>query len=223
MRHGQRGNFNPHSPCGERPGLFNNILGTVLFQSTLPMRGATFVFAALPRPDFDFNPHSPCGERLRERFRPVKAQKDFNPHSPCGERRKIETVAAKHIIFQSTLPMRGATGRSVCENGKHHDFNPHSPCGERLLFLLSLSCGNNFNPHSPCGERPPRSPCRPSRSDFNPHSPCGERPRLHSCFSQSCRFQSTLPMRGATRYDRPLPAYTHKFQSTLPMRGATNA
>ena len=31
--------FNPRSPCGERPGLFNNIVGTVLFQPTLPLRG----------------------------------------------------------------------------------------------------------------------------------------------------------------------------------------
>ena len=34
-------NFNPHSPCGERPLLERRTIGQDGFQSTLPMRGAT--------------------------------------------------------------------------------------------------------------------------------------------------------------------------------------
>ena len=58
----------------------------------------------------------------------------------------------------------------------------------------------NFNPHSPCGERRPIWICvaAPSRY-FNPHSPCGE--RLHTTFDSKVLslFQSTLPLRRATR------------------------
>ena len=34
--------FNPHSPCGERPSLWIANVSTRPFQPTLPMRGATF-------------------------------------------------------------------------------------------------------------------------------------------------------------------------------------
>ena len=79
------GNFNPRSPCGERLGAIGNVLDSALFQSTLPVWGATevitinfktFLFqSTLPVwgatwnhiftvSDTDFNPRSPCGERL---------------------------------------------------------------------------------------------------------------------------------------------------------------
>jgi len=35
------GNFNPLSPCGERPGQSSYVLPNTAFQSTLPMRGET--------------------------------------------------------------------------------------------------------------------------------------------------------------------------------------
>ena len=57
--------------------------------------------------------------------------------------------------------------------------------------------------------------------NFNPRSPCGERRTGGGLPCSSRRFQSTLPVRGATW------AFTHLhhtgpgFQSTLPVRGAT--
>ena len=36
---------------------------------------------------------------------------DFNPHSPCGERRFQVFEALPDCVFQSTLPLRGATHR----------------------------------------------------------------------------------------------------------------
>ena len=60
----QSANFNPRSPCGERP---NSIQAG---QDYIP----------------DFNPRSPCGER-RGSKRDGQRGRDFNPRSPCGERR----------------------------------------------------------------------------------------------------------------------------------------
>ena len=34
----------------------------------------------------------------------------FNPRSPCGERHMFDKYAAMIKAFQSTLPVRGATG-----------------------------------------------------------------------------------------------------------------
>ena len=38
---------------------------------------------------------------------------NFNPRSPCGERRKHSYSYIRHDKFQPTLPVRGATFRSV--------------------------------------------------------------------------------------------------------------
>ncbi len=103
---------------------------SVAFQSTLPMRGATpCSFPFLPSAPIsihaphagsdwqgfqeyssmpDFNPRSPCGER--QIFPSGNAHPgDFNPRSPCGERPLLERRGAVLQLFQSTLPMRGAT------------------------------------------------------------------------------------------------------------------
>ena len=41
-RTGGEENFNPHSPCGERLGIFSSAANGARFQSTLPLRGATW-------------------------------------------------------------------------------------------------------------------------------------------------------------------------------------
>ena len=105
--------FNPRSPCGERPGKSFSELMAGGFQSTLPVWGATSLFGYVeisliisihaPRVGSDlswpssksnssnFNPRSPCGERLVPPA-PVFGSTDFNPRSPCGERLFRTTV-----------------------------------------------------------------------------------------------------------------------------------
>ena len=56
-------NFNPRSPCGERPGS----------KSATQTGGY-------------FNPRSPCGERPTSRVMRISKKSYFNPRSPCGER-----------------------------------------------------------------------------------------------------------------------------------------
>ena len=161
--------------------------------------------------------------------------------------------------------MRGATkcpGKRRCS---HQNFNPRSPCGERRSFpgwatrptpisihaphagsdqtqCLHNLCRRDFNPRSPCGERHRRSRKCSRCTNFNPRSPCGERLLSKVPSGIITTFQSTLPMRGATRVilasykffcisihaphagsdlkDACFPM-AEIFQSTLPMRGAT--
>ena len=125
----------------------------------------------------------------------------FNPHSPCGERRIIILMFAPH----------------------YRDFNPHSPCGERQPKLCQHTGCRHFNPHSPCGERPlPDTPHGGAQHHFNPHSPCGERPRLTGSALTDRRFQSTLPVWGATCKGWSVAKRNGQFQSTLPVWGATD-
>ena len=122
------------------------------FQSTLPMRGATW--------------HQPS-EALRPGY--------FNPRSPCGERPGSCSGSLKPCEFQSTLPMRGATAGQA-DIVRTNEISIHAPHAgsdaPRYGWRLHSSY---FNPRSPCGERHQRRHHGRHGWDFNPRSPCGER------------------------------------------------
>ena len=122
----------------------------------------------------DFNPRSPCGERL---YTPATNNKetDFNPRSPCGERHNPVVGNLAQFLFQSTLPLWGATGRYQRRYRRiaisiHAppvgsdvtdvdlkiilDISIHAPpVGSDQIKRFSARTGNYFNPRSPCGER----------------------------------------------------------------------
>ena len=146
-----------------------------------------------------FNPRSPWGERPSTAT-PCQGGKDFNPRSPWGERRCPTRTPTAAILFQSTLPVGGATSRDRLAFDCQCHFNPRSPWGERRPARKGPdSVDYDFNPRSPWGERPfvNRSGKRP-RSYFNPRSPWGERPKLLVLRIMQQKFQSTLPVGGAT-------------------------
>ena len=101
-------------------------------------------------------------------------------------------------IFQSTLPLRGATFAALAAF-RQNQFQSTLPLrGATWSVPCRPSSWCNFNPHSPCGERQ-KIPHRPLRLHyFNPHSPCGERPTGWGAYRIRHEFQSTLPLRGAT-------------------------
>ena len=168
----------------------------------------------------DFNPRSPHGER-RQRGIMRLAKQDFNPRSPHGERQRQRQHIQRQRRFQSTLPARGATVKvSFAQPNKRISIHAPRTGSDGLCTAV-----------------------KPSRSDFNPRSPHGERLATQSRTSCDCRFQSTLPARGATgdigrsekgfAYFNPRSPHGERqgfkfrgiddviFQSTLPARGAT--
>ena len=133
-------NFNPRSPCGERPcmsrrGSIDSIISihaprvgsdgltTCLsrrnseFQSTLPVWGATGVGAGVGAVRL-ISIHAPRVGSDRQLIGRQRNRVNFNPRSPCGER--------------PGRPGRPSTG------GRH--FNPRSPCGERPYLLVYVKC-----------------------------------------------------------------------------------
>ena len=111
----RRINFNPRSPCGERPVLAKAASFVGTFQSTLPVRGATrHSFASLAY-HLDFNPRSPCGERQHDYCKYIGKQM-ISIHAPRAGSDARQRINLKHSWqFQSTLPVRGATVfQSVC-------------------------------------------------------------------------------------------------------------
>ena len=125
-------NFNPRSPCGERPSD-TTVSGrqSSRFQSTLPVWGATHIsfgsrqggLISIHAPRVGSDVNSDTGQRI--------ANRNFNPRSPCGERQAILTSLRAMVIFQSTLPVWGATIFRLFLTIMWLHFNPRSPCGER--------------------------------------------------------------------------------------------
>ena len=167
--------FNPRSPHGERPAIRWASSIRVLFQSTLPARGATWrtrLACRLRR----ISIHAPrTGSDIEKGFKNFYAY-DFNPRSPHGERQDSALSRAAACGFQSTLPARGATRRHR-QHIATYTISIHAPrTGSDPLGREKIPLHADFNPRSPHGERQ-RNPQRGwPNSDFNPRSPHGERP-----------------------------------------------
>ena len=145
---------------------------------------------------------------------------NFNPRSPCGERLLCSSHSRATWLFQSTLPLRGATGKTFGLRLALFNFNPRSPCGERHKSL-SRTREKAISIHAPlAGSDNARASVDANNKHFNPRSPCGERPSEKSKTIIFIGFQSTLPLRGATKRLNKLFGLD-VFQSTLPLRGAT--
>ena len=144
--------------------------------------------------------HTPLAGSDVHRHRHPNTLCYFNPHSPCRERlRNLETHRAKpHISIHTPLAGSDVIGVPLLVCG--FNFNPHSPCGERPVCFERHHLGRSISIHTPLAGS---DPCRRGRacaaSDFNPHSPCGERPTNTWPSTRTRSFQSTLPLRGATK------------------------
>ena len=123
-----------------------------------------------------FNPRSPCGERP-EHLRACPLVQAISIHAP-------RVGSDKHRILRTTFPT---------------DFNPRSPCGERLYRFYPRKAPKRISIHAPrVGSDQPLGPNSTGPDDFNPRSPCGERPPSSTMGVMALRFQSTLPVWGAT-------------------------
>ena len=146
----------------------------------------------------NFNPRSPCGERRARRL--DKGCRDyFNPRSPCGERPECRKIRRIGGVFQSTLPVRGATS-PMRRTSRRRTISIHAPrAGSDPSRIASIVCGSVFQSTLPVRGATNRA--------------LWER-------SGHWEFQSTLPVRGATCFSA-CDCRAVSFQSTLPVRGAT--
>ena len=103
------------------------------------------------------------------------------------------------LVFQSTLPLRGATAYrfSIDET---LIISIHTPLAGSDIFVLNKEgVLTYFNPHSPCGERLDETNCGLFVGDFNPHSPCGERPIVPQKLYHVVRISIHTPLAGSDR------------------------
>ena len=103
------------------------------------------------------------------------------------------------LVFQSTLPLRGATAYrfSIDET---LIISIHTPlAGSDVCGRISVD-GEFISIHTPLA---------------------GSDDIKYDASVRQAKFQSTLPLRGATIADNAAKTTDAKFQSTLPLRGAT--
>ena len=127
----QHTHFNPCSPCGERRKLILTPYIRYLFQSTLPLRGATALPSAIVLGRSDFNPRSPCGERLAL----VKTTIDWlgiSIHAPLAGSDDVDKKIRDLSDISIHAPLAGSDMTESNPVIVFANFNPRSPCGERL-------------------------------------------------------------------------------------------
>ena len=127
---------------------------------------------------------------------------NFNPRTPCGVRHEVIFNKPRNKdTFQSTHPVRGATQRDLYYQTKQQ-ISIHAPRAGCDIFGRL---------------------CMPRHVHFNPRTPCGVRLGSGGGGVRSTPFQSTHPVRGATRVVRDRIKIGIVFQSTHPVRGATRS
>ncbi len=173
-------NFNSRSPCRERPLVAGKEMLLLLFQSTLPLRGATAA-AILKIHRLPISIHAPHAGSDHTGGSAASFCRYFNPRPQCGERQSTLCADIKSVVFQPTLPMRGATGPVEFPNLTVGNFNPRSPCGERHRSIADVRIPVGISTHAP-------------------HA--GSDEGVTAFVDKAGRFQPTLPMRGATTMPR---------------------
>ena len=130
-----------------------------------------------PQRIFNFNPRSPWGERRGSRAHGRRSSADFNPRSPWGERLALSLLTLCSMLFQSTLPVGGAT----------------CPISYKAVEdLISIHAPRGGSDWCPAGEAP-------HWRGFQSTLPVGGATGSGSPRFLDFQFQSTLPVGGATR------------------------
>ena len=169
--------FNPRHPCGWRLQWVRLSHHFRQFQSTPPMRVAT-KNKGMPKHTFKISIHATHAGGDRHGCYTRTWWFNFNPRHPCGWRRCTRSVAVTGTTFQSTPPMRVATGLTG------------NPAVRRSISIHATHAGGDVAPV-----------VLPKRAlYFNPRHPCGWRRGTQSHVGCPSIFQSTPPMRVATVY-----------------------
>ena len=172
----------------------------LLFQSTHPVRGATALKGVVSSGKTLFQSTHPVRGATLELLRKAGIIV-ISIHAP---RAGCDLVPLPHVGFnqgfQSTHPVRGATG--------------YLPAGWNCS-QISIHA-----PRAGCDTSPEDT--KNKLKEISIHAPRAGCDYCWICWRNSCgRFQSTHPVRGATRLSKEV-VESGKFQSTHPVRGATS-
>ena len=174
-------------------------------------------------PQGEISIHAPRGGSdppLWQSCRPVSY---FNPRSPWGERQREINNLEDIQIFQSTLPVGGATCHLLADALQLGQFQSTLPVGGATLMPVILALNETeFQSTLPVGGATKFSHAAIMDAVISIHAPRGGSDLVtQPGLLQKRLFQSTLPVGGATRCVLTTSSAA-AFQSTLPVGGATS-
>ena len=173
----KKGDFNPRSPCGERPMRTIYRVAKKEFQSTLPVRGAT------DTPDNDgsyrltISIHAPRAGSDGITTIQNAGRRSISIHAPRAGSDVILGLILQAIEISIHAPRAGSDIPAADVAQAVELISIHAPrAGSDRQGYYKLTQYVNFNPRSPCGERRcAHHSQRQTKRYFNPRSPCGER------------------------------------------------
>ena len=125
------------------------------------------------------------------------------------------------IVFQSTHPLRGATNRLLIHI-RLLSISIHAPLAGCDSLRPAFLPDSDISIHAPLAGCDYGCEVDRSAKKISIHAPlAGCDHDLPFLYEQAKVFQSTHPLRGATRLPKPFPLPQPQFQSTHPLRGAT--
>ena len=145
---------------------------------------------------------------------------DFNPRSPYGERPCSFRGNQFSGVFQSTLPLRGATSIRLKFVYKYQ-FQSTLPLRGATTGSASTEQASTISIHAPLTGSDRWVSSSWAAVSISIHAPLtGSDGGSYRLRRRQEKFQSTLPLRGATPLHTAVDQH-RRFQSTLPLRGAT--
>ncbi len=211
-------NFDPRSPCGERPQrpdispsgivisihaplagsdhvLRHDTPNSARFRSTLPLRGATRLFEAYP---------------LHSLFRSTL---------PLRGATRLPQGSTRTLLISIHAPLAGSDGPDIVHLVRYL-ISIHAPLAGSDFTYQPVGMFHVISIHAPlAGSDTPSAASRGTRAHFDPRSPCGERPPTIRLRLRNGLFRSTLPLRGATATVRGIPL-TRPISIHAPLAGS---
>ena len=169
------GNFNPHSPCGERQYAYRHPSVKVEISIHTPLAGSDEAGAAVLVKADVISIHTPLAgsdSLLCGRYQYNKFQSTL----PLRGATQIITIYTSQEKISIHTPLAGSDPPPARPASRETNFNPHSPCGERPMLFHVGAAQVNISIHTPLAGSDHAGTARKGWAFyFNPHSPCGER------------------------------------------------
>ena len=168
--------FNPRTPCGVRRDTSEGYMLIDLISIHAPLAGCDVSALRFPVSRRHFNPRTPCGVRRCSKSDLSDQNKYFNPRTPCGVRPDASAAGTSGTI-SIHAPLAGCDWDAEADR-QRVEISIHAPLAgcdywEQPLFILLF-----ISIHAPLAGCD--CTCKRWRSNLR-------------------RFQSTHPLRGATR------------------------
>ena len=121
-------------------------------------------------------------------------------HAPLAGCDQVCGAAACRWVISIHAPLAGCDPQLLRARPRKRDFNPRTPCGVRPGGVHMPMLNVNFNPRTPCGVRRHCGGKGRAAAEISIHAPLAGCDRAPAVVPNAAEiFQSTHPLRGATR------------------------